>query len=79
MKFSMGRCSALGCRTLVKALAQTAGVLQNRLLLAGLSHRLEAARLSVLRSSRYPANDGGIALGQAAVAVARMLSTDQVA
>ena len=46
------------------------GVFQNQLLLSGVSKRLEAAGLSVLRPSRYPANDGGIALGQAAVAAA---------
>ena len=50
------------------------GVFQNRLLLTRVSRRLKAAGLSVLRPSRYPANDGGIALGQAAVAAARMLS-----
>ena len=38
------------------------GVFQNRLLLSGTSERLEAAGLSVLRPSLYPANDGGIAL-----------------
>ncbi len=49
------------------------GVFQNRLLLGGVSGRLEAAGLAVLRPSLYPANDGGIALGQAAVAAARLL------
>ena len=46
------------------------GVFQNRLLLSGVSERLEAAGLTVLRPSLYPANDGGLALGQAAVAAA---------
>ena len=46
------------------------GVFQNRLLLSRVSERLEAAGLAVLRPSLYPANDGGLALGQAAIAAA---------
>ncbi len=49
------------------------GVFQNQLLLSAVSERLEAAGLTVLRPSLFPANDGGIALGQAAVAAAQML------
>jgi hydrogenase maturation protein HypF len=44
------------------------GVFQNRRLLGGTAGRLEAAGLRVLRPLRLPANDGGIAYGQAAVA-----------
>ncbi|KAB2920509.1 MAG: carbamoyltransferase HypF [Hyphomicrobiaceae bacterium] len=49
------------------------GVFQNRLLLEGVTHRLEASGLRVLSPRLVPANDGGISLGQAAVAAARAL------
>jgi hydrogenase maturation protein HypF len=47
------------------------GVFQNRLLLTWTAERLEARGLRVLVPERLPANDGGIAYGQAAVAAAR--------
>ena len=47
------------------------GVFQNRVLLAGTAERLGRAGLRVLVPERLPANDGGIAFGQAAVAAAR--------
>ncbi|OXS16891.1 carbamoyltransferase HypF [Zobellella denitrificans] len=51
--------------------ALSGGVMQNRLLLAALIEALEAMGLMVLTQSRVPSNDGGIALGQAAIALAR--------
>lgn len=50
------------------------GVMQNLLLLEGLALHLGNAGLEVLIPRDYPANDGGIALGQAAVAAANWLS-----
>ncbi len=47
------------------------GVFQNRLLLEETAERVEALGLLVLVPERVPANDGGIAFGQAAVAAAR--------
>ena len=49
------------------------GSFQNRLLLEAVVHRLRDAGLTVLAPSRVPANDGGLALGQAVVAGARFL------
>jgi len=48
------------------------GVFQNRLLLEGFTKALEAMAMNVLSPSLVPANDGGIALGQTAVALARL-------
>lgn len=50
------------------------GVLQNRMLLAGLTKSLRKSGLDVLTPRRLPANDGGVALGQAVIAAARALS-----
>jgi len=46
------------------------GVFQNRRLLERTAADLESAGLEVLTPERVPANDGGIALGQAAIAAA---------
>jgi hydrogenase maturation protein HypF len=50
------------------------GVLQNRVLLEQLIPRLEILGVRVLSHARIPANDGGLALGQAAIAAARALA-----
>jgi hydrogenase maturation protein HypF len=51
------------------------GCMQNRILLEELSRGLRAAGFTVLSAARVPTNDGGIALGQAAIAAARSLAT----
>ena len=51
--------------------AVSGGVFQNRLLLTRLAGALESAGLSVYLNSLVPPNDGGLSLGQAAVAAAR--------
>jgi hydrogenase maturation protein HypF len=50
------------------------GVFQNRLLLEGVIEALETTGLEVLTPVALPANDGGLSLGQAAVAAARLIS-----
>ena len=48
----------------------TGGCFQNRRLTEACVERLEAARVSVYRHRFIPPNDGGLALGQLAVAAA---------
>jgi hydrogenase maturation protein HypF len=49
------------------------GVFQNRILLDLVLAGVEARGLTVLTHSRVPCNDGGLALGQATIAAARLL------
>ena len=73
---------AIGIARMVAALrvtgrvALSGGVFQNKLLLEQVMRRLTAQGLDVLTHRLVPANDGGLALGQAAVAAARMLAGD---
>ena len=49
------------------------GVFQNRLLLEGVIEVLRRANVRVLSPEKVPANDGGLALGQAAIAAASLI------
>ena len=49
------------------------GVFQNRVLFERVLNGLEAKGFTVLTHSNVPCNDGGLALGQAAIAAARLL------
>ncbi len=55
----------------IGTVALSGGVFQNLLLTRRVLGRLETAGFAVLTHSRVPCNDGGISLGQAAVAGAR--------
>lgn len=58
-------CRTISERTGIKVCALSGGVFQNKLLLKMVQCRLEKMGLRVLIHSLVPANDGGIALGQA--------------
>jgi len=60
----------------IDTVALTGGCFQNTILLELVTDRLEAAGFTVISNARVPANDGGIALGQIAVAAVTMLSQE---
>jgi hydrogenase maturation protein HypF len=72
-----------GCTEMVAAIstssgvgrvALSGGVMQNQILHEGLTRELEKAGLEVLSHSLVPANDGGLALGQAVIAASSSFS-----
>lgn len=61
----------------LSTVAVSGGVVQNRLLFEALARHLEAAGLTLYAHRQVPANDGGLALGQAVVAAARTIAMGQ--
>jgi hydrogenase maturation protein HypF len=55
--------------------ALSGGVFQNRLLFERVVRQLTARGLRVITHRNVPANDGGVSLGQAVVAAARLTAT----
>ena len=60
-----------------KGVVLSGGVFQNQLLLELVLPKLTAAGFEVFTHSRVPPNDGGISLGQAAVANAQLKRQNQ--
>ncbi len=60
----------------ISTVALSGGVFQNKCLLEQVTKRLHKESYTVLTHSRVPANDGGISLGQAMVAAARLRIED---
>ncbi len=58
-------------RTQIRSVALSGGVFQNRLLLEQLTLLLERQGFQVYTNRRVPPNDGGLSLGQLAIAAAR--------
>jgi hydrogenase maturation protein HypF len=60
---------------LQRTVALSGGSFQNKLLLEEVCRRLKGRGLTVLIHSQVPANDGGLSLGQAAIAAARSIAS----
>ena len=69
-------CEQIRARTALAAVALSGGVFQNVPLLDAAVSGLEARGFAVYRHRQVPANDGGLALGQAAVAARRLAGED---
>ena len=65
-------CRRARAQTHLNTVALSGGSFQNRLLLEQLTIRLEELGFRVYRNQRVPSNDGGLSLGQAAIASARL-------
>jgi hydrogenase maturation protein HypF len=58
--------------------ALSGGCFQNRVLFEEVSRRLESEGFTVLSHAQVPANDGGLALGQAAIGAAHLITSDTI-
>jgi hydrogenase maturation protein HypF len=58
------------------AVVLSGGCFQNRILFEEVSRRLESEEFTVLSHAQVPANDGGLALGQAAIGAAHLITAN---
>ena len=61
-------CGWIAAETGLRVVALSGGCYQNRILLRSVVRALHAAGLEVLTHRQVPCNDGGLSLGQAAIA-----------
>jgi hydrogenase maturation protein HypF len=61
----------------IETVALSGGCLQNKVLLEELVRLFDADNLRCLLQARVPANDGGLSLGQAAIAAARQIGRSE--
>jgi Hydrogenase maturation factor len=69
-------CLQVRAQTGITKVALSGGVFQNKLLLEDLISLLQQNNFQVYRNRRVPPNDGGLALGQAAIAAAQLRRTE---
>ncbi len=69
--------SKISMQSGIKTIALSGGVFQNRILFKRCFDQLRRNRLSVLFHQQVPTNDGGLALGQAAIAAAQIRLENQ--
>ena len=69
-------CRAAREKTGVSTVARSGGVFQNTLLLRLVEDNLRREGFDVLRHRLIPSNDGGLSLGQAVCAAARMMEKE---
>jgi hydrogenase maturation protein HypF len=73
VSFSMEAAGRIARERGIRSVALSGGVFQNRFLLRSLVRALESDGLGVLLNKEVPANDGGVSVGQAAVAAWRLV------
>jgi hydrogenase maturation protein HypF len=61
-----------------KTVALSGGCFQNRILFEEVARRLEQQNFIVLSHAQVPANDGGLALGQAVIGAARLIDAEAI-
>ncbi|MGA2290833.1 carbamoyltransferase HypF [Bradyrhizobium sp.] len=61
-----------------RTVALSGGCFQNRILFEEVSRRLESEGFTVLSHAQVPANDGGLALGQAAIGAAHLINSNNI-
>lgn len=66
-----------GAERIFSTVALTGGCFQNRILSEEVARRVEREGFAVLSHAKVPANDGGLALGQAAIGAAHLIASSK--